>query len=374
LTKKRVLFVITEDWALISHRLHLINDAIAKGFVVGLATRITKYKGMLEDRGVKVFQWDLKRKSLNPIREIHTILNLSRILRYFKPDIIHAVAQKPIIYVGLARIFYPKSGLIANLGGVGYIFTSNHIKAKILKPIIIFLLKYVLFGNKTRLIMQNSHNINTFTNSNIIKKKYIRLVRGAGVEIEKFLPHPIPNGIPIVILAGRMLRDKGVFEFSRVAQRINSNVKKALFVTVGEIDKHNPETLSQSQIDKWVESGILEHWGRREDMVRVYSKASIVCLPSYNEGLPKVLLEGASCARPLVAFDVPGCRDVIEHNVNGFLVEFGNENELKKSLVKLIKNKKLSVKMGKKGRKIVQAKFSSQIINKQIFNIWNELI
>lgn len=374
MTKKRVLFVITEDWALISHRLHLVDEAISNGFVVGLATRITKYKCMLEDRGVKIFQWNLKRKSLNPIREIYTILNLSCILRIFKPDIIHAVAQKPIIYAGLARIFYPKSGLIANLGGVGYIFTSKKFKAQVLKPIIIFLLKYVLIGNKTRLIMQNSDNINTITKSNIIKKNYIRLVRGAGVEIEKFLPHPIPNGIPIVILPGRLLRDKGVFEFSRVAQRINSKGQKALFVTVGEIDKHNPETLSKSQIDKWVESDILQHWGRREDMQKVYSKASVVCLPSYNEGLPKVLLEGASCARPLVAFDVPGCREVIEHNVNGFLIEFGNENALENSLVKLIKNKKLSEKMGKKGREMAQAKFSSQIINNQIFNIWNELI
>lgn len=372
MNKKRILFVISEDWALISHRLHLVEYAIAKGFEVGLATRITKYENILEEKGVKLFRWNLERRSLNPIREVYSVFNLNRILRVFKPDIIHAVAQKPIIYAGFANKFSYKSSLIANLGGIGYVFTSESCKAKLLKPIVIFLLKYVLSGNKTRLILQNNDNINTIKKLNIIQNNYIRLVKGAGVEIEKFLPSSIPKGIPIVILPGRMLRDKGVFEFSRVAQKINSKVRKALFVIVGEIDKHNPETLHQYHIDNWVESGILEHWGRREDMEKVYAKTSIVCLPSYNEGLPKVLIEAASCGRPIIAFDVPGCREVIEHGLNGFLINFRDENQLEKYLTKLIDNKKLCEQMGKNGRKIVENKFSSQIINNQTFSIWKE--
>lgn len=371
--KKRVLFVITEDWALVSHRLHLVDEAIARGFVVGLATRFTKYRSMLKKRGIKNFQWRIQRKSLNPIKEIITILQLKKIFHVFKPDIIYAVAQKPVIYAGLAKIFYPKIKFITTLGGVGFIFTSKHYKAIFLRPIVVLLLRFALIGKKTRLIMQNNDNINTIIRFKIIRKDHVRLIRGAGVEIEKFLPHSIPNGIPIVILPARMLRDKGVFEFSKVAQRINSKEKKASFVLVGDIDKHNPESLLQSQIDEWVNSGIVEQWSRRDDMEKIYPKASIVCLPSYNEGLPKVLIEGASCSRPLVAFDVPGCREVIKNGVNGFLIEFGNEYALEKALIKLIEDKKLCEKMGNKGRKIAETYFSSKIINKVTFNLWNEV-
>lgn len=373
MTNKRVLFVITEDWALISHRLHLVEATIRAGYEVGLATKINKHRKNLEDIGLKIFEWELHRGSLNPVKEIIAIFSLRKILSAFKPHIIHAVAQKPVIYSGLARKNYYQSALFGTLGGVGFVFTSKSLKAKLLKPLLKFLLKSSLAGEKTRLILQNKDNINTVKCINIINKDYIRLVKGAGVEIKKYLPSKIPIKTTIVILPGRMLWSKGVGEFVRVAERIKARNIKARFVVVGDIDLNNPESIKQKQIDNWVGSGIIEQWGRCDDMEDVYRKSSIVCLPSYNEGLPKVLLEASSCARPLVAFDVPGCREVIKNNVNGFLVEFGNENSLEAAIVKLINDKKLCEQMGQKGREIVEKHFTSQIINDQIFNIWSEI-
>ena len=172
MTNKRVLFVITEDWALITHRLHLVKDAIAKGFVVGIATRIDKHSDKLKDLNINLFQWPLERKSLNPIQEIISIVNLYKILIEFKPNIIHAVAQKPVIYAGLARKLYPSTALISTLGGLGFIFTADNFKAKILKPIVKSLLKFVLNDAKTRLILQNNDNVKTVVNLNIVKKIY----------------------------------------------------------------------------------------------------------------------------------------------------------------------------------------------------------
>jgi glycosyltransferase involved in cell wall biosynthesis len=230
-----------------------------------------------------------------------------------------------------------------------------------------------LDGEKTRLILQNKDNIKTIEEINIINKNYIRLIKGAGVETKKFLPSQIPLKSTIVILPGRMLWDKGVGEFVRVAKRIKARNIMARFILVGDIDLDNPESIKQIQIDKWVKSGTIEHWGRRDDMKKVYKDSSIVCLPSYNEGLPKVLLEAGSCSRPTVAFDVPGCREVIKNKVNGFLVELKNEHVLETTLVRLINNKKLCEEMGKNGRQIVERHFASNIINAQTFNIWNEL-
>lgn len=373
MTNKRVLFVITEDWAVISHRLHLIDAAIKAGYKVGLATRISKHRKILQDRDIELFYWNIKRGSLNPFKEILTIFSLVKILWLFKPSIIHAVAQKPVIYSGLAKILYKRVSFVAALGGLGYIFTSKKFKALLLRPVIRIFLKLVLNGNKSRLILQNKDNINTIKKMKIIDDNLIRLVRGAGVETEKFLPSKIPSGKPIIILPGRMLWDKGVGEFVRVSSRIKAQKIKARFVLVGDVDSDNPESVSQHQIDKWVASGILEQWARCNNMEEVYKKCLVVCFPSYNEGLPKVLLEAGSSSRPVIAYDVPGCREIIINDVNGLLIELRNEKALESALVKLIKNRKLCEKMGKKGLEIVNKQFSSVIINNQTFNIWREV-
>ena len=372
MTKKRVLFVITEDWALISHRLHLAEAAIKLGYEVGVVTRVTKYRDMLKARGLKVFHWRLERRSLNPINEILAIIQLWKILSLFQPVIIHAVAQKPVIYAGLALKFFKPVRFVAALGGVGFIFTARSVKASILKPLVKFYLKFALRGRNTALILQNKDNIQTISNLNIISENRIRLVRGAGVEIEKYCPSPIPKGVPMIILPARMLWDKGVAEFVRVARRIKAPGVNARFTLVGDIDQHNPASVTQHQIDQWVEEGVVEQWGRRDDMDTVYSQASIVCLPSYNEGLPKVLLEAASCARPIVAFDVSGCREIVCDGVNGFLINFGDETALETAIVTLIKDKSLCKKMGVNGREIVEQEFSGEMINAQTFAIWNE--
>lgn len=371
--KKRVLFVITEDWALISHRLHLVEAATEAGYEVALATRISKYKKTLENKGIRIFEWKLSRGSLNPIKEIIAIISLVKILSIFKPDIIHAVAQKPVIYSGLARKIYNKASLVGALGGVGFVFTSKSLKAKLLKPILKTLLKLALIGKKTRLILQNKDNVCTIKSINIIDQKYIRLVKGAGVEIQKFLPSKIPLKTTIVILPARLLKDKGIKEFVDVARNIKAQNIDARFVLVGDIDLDNPESIKKIEIDKWVASGIIEHWGRCDNIEKVYKISSIVCLPSYNEGLPKVLLEAGSSSRPVVAFDVPGCREVVTNKVNGFLIQFKKEHALERALVKLINSKELCEEMGKNGRKIVEKNFASEIINIQTFNIWNEL-
>jgi len=371
---KRVLFVITEDWALISHRLHLVDAAIKAGFEVGLLTRINSHYDILKARNINIFEWKLVRRSLNPVHEILAIIGLYKTICLFKPDIIHAVALKPVIYTGLVRFLFLKTGLIAALGGLGFIFNSKSLQARLLKPITRTFLKYALLKQRTRLILQNKDNIDTIQNLNIIDTKNIRLIKGAGVEVKKFVPTPIPKGIPIITLPGRMLSDKGVFEFAKVAKRIKFKNIKARFILAGDIDLQNPASIPQAYIDKWVTDGIIEHWERCDNIKEIYNKTSIVCLPSYNEGLPKVLIEAGSCSRPVVAFDVPGCREVVRNNINGFLVDFGNEYALEKALVNLIKDKQLCKRMGERGRKIVEKEFSDIIINKETFDVWNEII
>ena len=250
MTKKRVLLVITEDWALISHRLHLAEAAIKLGYEVAVVTRTTKYRDMLEASGLTVFHWCLERRSLNPIREVISIFQLWKILTLFGPDIIHAVAQKPVIYAGLALKFSKKAKFVAALGGVGFIFTGKNIKANLLKPIVKLCLRFVLRDPTSKLILQNIDNVQTIVDLSIVDKNRIALIKGAGVEIGKFQPSLIPKGPPMVILPARMLWDKGVAEFVRVADRIKARDIEARFVLVGDVDNHNPASITKGQIDE----------------------------------------------------------------------------------------------------------------------------
>jgi len=371
--RKRILFVVTEDTALVSHRLHLVEEAIKAGFEVGLLSHFNKHRIFFEELGVKVFQWSLKRGSINPIHEIKSFGLLCKVLWKFQPGVIYAVTQKPVIYAGLACKFFVGVGLVGTLGGLGFVFTSQQLKAKLVRPFVVFLLKLALKGEKVRLTLQNQDDIETIQRIGLIRPEFVRLVRGAGVEVEKFLPSKIRGGIPLVILPARLLWNKGVGEFVSVATRFKFNGIKARFILVGAIDPHNPEFIPQTQIDIWVKSGVIEHWGHCSNMHLIYPKATIVCLPSYSEGLPKALLEAASCSRPIVSFDVPGCREVVRNDVNGKLIRFGDLEELETALIGLIKDRELCQKMGEEGRGIVESEFASAIINNQIFKVWSEV-
>lgn len=370
----RILFVITEDWALLSHRFHLIKEAVARGDEVGLATRFSSHEQIISSFGVKTFEWGLVRNSTGLVREFNSIIRLNEIIEKFKPDLIHAVAQKPVIYSGIVRLFRRDFVLVAALGGLGYVFYSKKTKGKILKIIISFLLKIVLSNRKTKLILQNMDNISTFESLGIIKSSNVALIKGSGVEVDQFVPTPLPKGKPIIILPARLLWDKGVKEFVEAAKSIKAQKIEADFILVGSVDPHNESSISQAQIDIWVFENLVKHYHRVEDMVEVYKYCSIVCLPSYHEGMPKVLLEAASCARPVIGFDVPGTREFIVNGQNGYLVPFKNQNKLEFCLKTLITNKKMCTRMGKVGRNLVEKIYSDKIINKKTFEIYDGLL
>ena len=175
-------------------------------------------------------------------------------------------------------------------------------------------------------------------------------------------------------LPARLLWDKGVEQFVRMATTLRGRGFNARFVLIGGFDPQNSESIPSDVVSKWVESGAVEHWGRLDNIASVYHLISVVCFPSYREGLPKALLEAASCARPIVCFDVPGCRDVVRHEVNGFLVEFKNETALADRVCQLLSDQNLSVKMGIAGRKIILSEFHSEVIADQVMGIWQKLL
>ena len=372
----RILFVITEDWALVSHRLHLVKYAIEHGYEVAVATRINSYRDKFERLGITVFDWPLKRRSLNPFSEIRIVARLISIVRQFKPDLIHAVALKPVIYTGIATRFFFEGAVVSALGGVGYIYSSDRLHARILRYPAQMMLKLALFGRRRRLILQNIDDFEMFARAGVIPRSHICLVKGAGVEVEIFKMTDMPLDSTWIILPARMLWDKGVGEFVNVARRVRLKRPKVKFILVGDVDVQNPVSISKDQINRWVEEGYVEHWDRvgHDQMYWIYKSASIVCLPSYREGLPKVLLEAASVGRPLVAFDVPGCREIVRSGSTGELVPFAREDLLEQSLMSLIDDKEKCERLGINGHHLVRSEFASEVINERTSQIWQGLL
>jgi glycosyltransferase involved in cell wall biosynthesis len=371
---KKALFIVSEDWYFLSHRLHLAKTAIENGYQVALLSRISSHREFLESIGLTVFDWSLNRRSSNPIMEMRALWQVIKAVYFYSPNLIHAVALKPIIYTSIACKWVGMRRHIFALGGLGFIFNSESWCAKILRPLIIIMLRKAFSSEYSRVIVQNSDDLQKLLSLKIVNKKNIRLIKGAGVDTQIFSPLIESSAIPLVVLPARLLWSKGVGDFVTSASNLKAKGVKARFALVGERDPHNPECIPQSQIDEWEKEGMVEIWGRCEDMSAVMNKASIVCLPSYSEGLPKALLEAASCARPIVAYDIPGCRGVVVNEDNGFLVPSRNQPFLDNAIESLINDSNLRKKMGDSGRLKILSEYSQEFITEETLKVWSEVL
>lgn len=371
----RLLFVVSEDWYFVSHRLHLAEAAIAAGYQVALLSRVSSHRPQIEASGVEVIDWSLDRRSRNPVLELYSLWSLYVVLQRFRPEIVHAVALKPVLYCALACRLAGVRAFVSALGGLGFVFSSRKFLAHLLRPALVLAFRWALSGKYSRLILQNPDDMETLLAAKVIASERIRLIRGAGVDTFAFSPQEEASAVPLVVLPARMLWDKGVGEFVDCARYIRQKGLQARFALVGEPDDHNPECVPVAQLEAWVSEGVVEWWGRRSDMPEVLRQAAVVCLPSsYGEGLPKALLEAASCGRPIVTYDVPGCREVVVDGANGFLVPLKDRPALISAIEKLLLDPALRRKMGEVGRAMVLREFSQERVAAETMRVWEEVL
>ena len=279
--KKRILFVVTEDWYFLSHRVPLALEAKENGYEVALLTNITEHEKDIKALDIKLFPWRLNRGSFNPYHEFRSLFSALKVLKEYRPDLLHAVAMKPVIYGSfLCGVLGLKSKILA-LAGLGYVFRSKSFKALILKPVLALCLKLSLLGKKTLMIVQNKDDKLCLEDAGVPGEK-IKIIRGSGVDIGRFSPNDNPKKELIVLLPARLLWDKGIKDFFLVADRLKRKGVTAVFQCAGDRDPHNPECIPESVIKEWSSIGSLEFLGRVEFLESLYRRASIVCLPSYH--------------------------------------------------------------------------------------------
>ncbi len=370
-SRQRLVFFVSEDWYFCSHRLPLAISAKKAGYDVYVITRVTSHAHLIRESDIKLIPIVMTRRINNLFSELQVIIDLVRIYREIKPDIVHNVAIKPVVYGSIATLFTSVPLKINALAGLGFIFTSKSQLARFFQPVIQIILKILLGKKNTYTIVQNSDDKKLLVDRKIIHEEKLRLIMGSGVNMDIYKPEKNKSDLPVVMMAGRMLWDKGVGEFVRVARKLTGEGIRARFILVGSGDADNPSSISSSQLRKWQENGDIEWWGARADMPDVFKEVHIVCLPTiYGEGVPKVLIEAAASALPIVANDVSGCREIVRQGENGMLVPPLDPQALSDALISLIGNKELREKMGTRGREIVQKEFSEQKVIGQTMEMY----
>jgi len=367
------MFLVTEDWYFVSHRLELAVAARAAGYDVVVATRVDRHGDRITDAGFTLRPVAFNRGGLNPLEEFRTLMRLARLYRQEAPDIVHHVALKPVLYGSLVARIIGIRNVVNALGGLGYVFSSTGLRAKILRGIIKPVLKFALGGKNFRLIVQNSDDRERVVSGGLADAGSIRLIRGAGVDPAAYRQVAVASEMPLVILPARLLREKGVGEFVEAAQLLREQGIKARFALVGKPDPANPASVSQSEIDAWVAKGIVENWGWQEDMPSIFAQAQIVCLPSYHEGLPKSLLEAAASGCAMVATDIPGCRQIVQHGVTGWLVPVQDAQALASALQQAIEQPGLREQYGGSARALIAQEFSMDRVAREMIAVYEEL-
>ena len=368
--KLKLLFVVTEDWFFVSHRLQLAVSAKNAGFEVSVATRVGQHGSIIEKAGIRLIPFEVSRRVGNPVWEIWDLYSLYRRER---PDIVHHIALKLVFFGSLAARLASIPAQLNAVTGLGWLFISRNRFVRWVRPMITWLLACLLSSPGCRVVVQNPDDEMLLRQAGVLGSS-LRLILGAGVDTDKFYPVQELPGPVCVILATRILWDKGVGEFVEAARQLKEKGVKARFILVGNPDLDNSASVPEATLHAWQKEEVVEWWGHRDDMVAVFHAAHIVCLPSYREGLPKVLLEAAACGRSIIATDVPGCREVVRDRENGLLVPARSAKALSEALLCLIKNHELRAQMGRRSREIMLKDFSSEKVIAQTLSVYKELI
>jgi glycosyltransferase involved in cell wall biosynthesis len=373
-SKPKILYVVTEDWYFWSHRLDLARAAGNNGFKVVLATKDGVYGDKIRNLDIELYPVTIHRSISTPFRELGTIFKLARLYRKISPDIVHHIALKPIFAGSIASLLAGVPVVINTYTGLGHVFSADTPLSRFFIKLIVPFMSLVLNRRRFYSIVQNPDDHDLLLELKLVRQDNMTLIPGSGVDTNVFHPFTQPAHKPsVVMFASRLLKDKGILDFVEAARISRRERTEARFVIVGKIDRANPSSINQAELEDWIEEGVIEWWGYSEDMSEIFKQADIVCLPSfYREGIPKVLLEAASCGLPIVTTDTPGCREIVQDGVNGILVPVKDPASLANAIKHLLVSPGLRKKMGEAGRSRVVENYSINIINSATIGLYKK--
>jgi glycosyltransferase involved in cell wall biosynthesis len=369
---RKILYLVSEDWYFVSHRLPMARAAKRAGYDVHVATNVDECGAQIEQEGFVLHPVHWRRGSLNPFRLLAAILETRRIYRQVRPDLVHHVALVPSLIGSLAALGLPIARLNA-LAGLGFAFTSNTAKARMVRPMATTLLGWLFRRPATSVLVQNPDDY-AVVSALGVPKSAIAVIPGSGVDTDILTPMPEPRGPFTVGFVGRLLDDKGVRTLVRAHELLTERGAVIQTLLAGEPDPSNPASIPNQVLEGWRHLPNLELLGHVDDIRSVWKQAHVAILPSRREGLPKSLLEAAACGRPLIATDVPGCREIARQGINALLVPADDAEALAQAIDTLRKDPDLRTRFGSTGREIAVTEYSSARIGQEITALYSRLL
>lgn len=373
--RPKILFVVAEDWYFWSHRRPIAAAALQNGYDVFVATRVGNCGEKIVEAGFRLIPLRLNRSSYSLFHELRTVSELRNIYRREKPDIIHHIALKPILYGSMAALGERKAQVINAFAGLGYLVSSPSFKARALKRVLWKIFRFLLNRPNSFLLLQNCEDRDLLVAEVGVPTERTTIIRGSGVNVNEFQATAEGPGTPIVLLSSRMLWIKGISDFVEAAKLLRARGINARFVLAGDTDPGSPGAIPREKLQEWQNAGPVEWWGHQQSMARMVQQAAIVCLPSHGgEGVPRALIEAATSERAIVATNVPGCRDIVRHGTNGLLVPPKNPAELADAIARLLNDAPLRAEMGRRGREIAVSEFSEEKVIQQTLALYRKLL
>lgn len=372
---KIVLFANT-DWYLYNFRRSLALALSKAGHEVLPISPNGHYGEKLRGSGLRWQPLPMDRSSLNPLREALLLWHLVRVFRRERPDVVHGFTIKCAVYGSLAARLAGVPARVNAVAGMGYVFTSNALKARLLRPVVRILLKLALGGRNARLILQNPDDVALFRQAGLVGPEHVRLIPGSGVDCVRFSPAPqqAADGRVRVVLPARLLWDKGLAEYIEAARLLRSRCIPVDLLLAGTSDPGNPAAVPESAVREWVSEGLVQWLGHVDDMPALFRSVDIAVLPSYREGLPKGLIEAGASGCALVTTDVPGCREVVAHERDGLLVPARNAVALADAIERLAGDSALRARLAAAAREKAVAEFDERIVIERTLEVYRELL
>jgi len=370
----KIILTANTDWYLYNFRYTLIHDLRDEGFDVVLVTPPGEFAQLMQQAGFRWVPWQLDQHGIAPWRELRSLLELMRIYRREGPDLVHHHTIKAVLYGSWAASWVGIANIINSIAGRGYVLAGGALKARLLRKLIYPFYRFALQMRSSAVIFENQHDRQFYLDSGFIDLERTWLIEGVGVDPERFSPSPEPQHPLLVLLAARILWDKGVGIFVEAARMLHAK-QQIRMVLVGTPNPTNPDAVDEAVLQSWHRDGIIEWWGWQYDMEKIYQQAHIVVLPSfYGEGVPTTLIEAAASGRPIIATDSPGCRSIVHHEINGILIPPHNAPALAQAVMRLNQDSALREKMGAAGRKIVLDRFTEKKINQKTMRVYRHLL
>jgi glycosyltransferase involved in cell wall biosynthesis len=373
--RPKLIFLVTEDWYFWAHRLPQARAARDAGFRVAVATRVDRHGGQIRDEGFDLHPLGWRRGSINLLGGVIAVLEIARLYRRLRPDLVHHVSQKPILIGSIAARLAGVRRIVNAFTGLGFLFAAQGLTARLLRTAILPVLKLASSGPLVRFLVENPDDRTTLERLGIGVDGRTILIRGSGVDLARYDTLPEPPEPVVIGCATRMLRIKGVAQVVEAFAQLRARGSTARLLLAGAPDTENPAAIPEAEIRSWTSLPGVEWVGHVENVRQIWTRAHIAALASQGgEGIPMSLMEAAACGRPLVATDVPGCREIVTNGETGFLVPLGDIAALADSIERLVKDADLRRRMGAAARARVAAGLDAATVGRETLAVYDVLL